>query len=217
MRKSIILILLIAAITYSCKKDPDVVSTVVNVTYPSIELIGPEYVLVPVGGTYVEQGATLTDDITGAVTTLTEPTSSELDLNTPGLYAIRYVAANANGFRTEVIRGVLVLNYTPPAGLDPNFDISGDYLRAATGVVSKVIKLDNGLYIMDHVGGSTPVPVYMVTPDTMSLDVPLQFTYDGFEVECINEVLITDPPPITFKYNVVAAGFGTGLRTFVKQ
>lgn len=216
MRKSIIIILMAVASFSACKKDPAVVSTVVTVSYPTVTLNGADFIHIPVGGTFVDQGATLIDDITGASSQVSA-TESELDVTTPGLYAVKYIAANANGFRTQATRGVLVLDYTPPVGLDPAFDISGDYLRAATGVVAKLIRMDNGLYIFDHVGGSTAVPVYMLTPDTTSIDVPLQTTYNGLSVECTNEVLTTNPPPITFRYKVAASGFGTSTRTFVKQ
>jgi len=196
-----------------CDKDPDPVSTVVNVTYPAITLNGSQFVHLAVGEPYTDQGAILTDDITGAQSAIS-PKESDLDITTPGMYKVVYEAANANGFKTTATRTILVLNYTPPAGLDPNFDISGQYERTATGAVINVVKMDNGLYIIDRVGGSTEVPVYMLTPDTATIDVPAQTSYDAFPVDCINETFIPGPP-YSFSYRVSAENFGTGVRTFV--
>ena len=191
--KKIILFSAVIAFLYGCEKDHETVSKVVDVTYPTITLNGAAFVHIPVGGSYSDQGATLTDDITGQVSQIS-PTSSELDVNTPGLYEILFEAKNANGFRTQAVRGVLVLNYTPPATLDTNFDISGDYLRAATGVICHFYRMAPGLYITDHVGGSSPVPAYVITPDTLSFDIPLQTTFGGLPVESQSEQFIPGPP-----------------------
>src|SRR5687767_1180245 len=217
MKKPIIYILLIVATVFAgCKKDPDTVSTVVNVSYPTINLKGAAYVHIPIGGSYVEEGATLIDDITGASTEIM-PTSSEVDNTTPGLYAVRFIAANANGFKTEVIRTILVLDYTPPSTLDPNHDISGTYTRTANGIQVTLYRMNTGLYIIDNFGGSTLIiPAYILMPDSNTIDVPLQRSLDGFELDCTGETF--DPnAPITFSYVVEAAGFGTAVRTFVKD
>jgi len=190
-------------------------SKVVSVSYPEVVLIGPQFIYIPVGGTYVEENATLIDDVTGGSSTI-GPSLSELDVNAEGFYEIRYEAANANGFLASASRYVLVLNWTPPAGLDPNYDISGDYLRAATGVISHVIKVDNGLYITSHVGGSTPVPAYLTTPDELSMDIPQQTTIGGLSISSNSEIFVPGPP-IEFTYRLTASGFGTGPRTFVRQ
>jgi hypothetical protein len=191
-------------------------SKVVQVTYPDITLNGPQYLYIHTGGSYVEQNATyVANDGSGETSTLS-PTSSELDVNAEGLYEIVYEKKNANGFLSSTSRYVLVLNYTPPAGLDPNYDISGDYLREATGVITHVMKFDNGLYITSHVGGSTPVPAYLVTPDETSIDIPQQTTIGGLSISSNSETF--DPgPPIEFTYRLTASGFGTGPRTFVRQ
>src|SRR5258708_3180604 len=102
MKKINLLILIILVIFTSCKKEVKNVSQVVNVTYPKIVLKGPAYVHLPVGGSYSDEGATLTDDISGAVSQISA-TQSYVDFSTPGLYPIKYVAANKNGFNTTVI------------------------------------------------------------------------------------------------------------------
>ncbi len=216
MKKIIVLIIIAASFIGGCKKDdPGALSTVVDVTYPGIELKGNQYIHIPVGGSYTDEGATLTDDITGAVSDI-QATASNVDNTVPGIYSIDYEAANANGFKTLVSRIVLVLDYTAPTGvgLDTS-DISGDYLRPLTGVPLSVVKLEDGLYIIDKVGGSSAIPAYFTTPTPTTIDAPAQ-TIFGDDFDLTDESLdINDP--ITIKWKVVNPGFGTALRTFVKQ
>jgi len=214
MKKISIILIVFTTIIAGCDKDPDPVSTVVTVTYPGITLNGEKFIHLPVNGTYVEEGAVLTDDITGAQSNITA-TSSDLDVTTEGMYKVSYVAANSNGFKTEEIRTILVLDYTPPPGLDPNYDISGQYVRTSNGVEVTLAKVNNGLYIIDRVGGSTAVPAYILTPDETSIDVPAQTSFDGFPLDVINETF-TSGPPIVFSYRISAENFGTGVRTFEK-
>ncbi len=215
MKKLIYIAILAGLSLASCKKDPDPVSKTVTVSYPTITLKGSPIVHIAVNGSYTDAGATLIDDITGASSDIT-PTFNEIDATTPGIYAVRYIAKNTNGFETEAYRTVLVLDYTPPAGLDPNFDLSGAYLRAATGIINNVTKIDNGLYMMDNFGGSSAVyPAYFVTPDTTSISVPAQVAF-GLNLDCSIE-LLNPGPPISFSYKVAASGFGTNTRIFEKQ
>src|SRR4051812_38278444 len=92
----------------SCKKIEDQYpSKTVKVTYPGIALKGDAAVSITPGAAYTDAGATLTDDITGAVSDIVA-TDNPVDVNTPGLYMVTYEAANANGFKTIVQRPVLV-------------------------------------------------------------------------------------------------------------
>lgn len=196
-----------------CKKDPDTVSSVVTVSYPTINLKGPAYVHIPVGGSYTEEGATLIDDITGASTDIS-PTSSEVDNTTPGIYAVTFEAGNSNGFKTTVTRTVLVLDWVPPVTIDPGYDISGPYHRT-NGIPVNLIKMETGLYIADNFAGSSLVyPAYLTTPDSSTIDVPPQTSFGGFALDCLNETFDGNAP-ITFSYVVDAAGFGTSVRTFI--
>jgi len=215
MKKISIILFLTVFVISSCKKEPDAVSKIVTVSYPTINLIGPAYIHISVGTPYTDQGATLIDDITGASSSISA-VSNEVNVNVPGLYAVTYSAANSNGFKTTATRTVLVLDYTPPAGLDPNYDISGLYQRT-NGIFVNLIKMDNGLYIIDNFAGSSLVyPAYLLTPDTTSIDIPAQTTFGGFPIDVTGETF-SSGPPITFAYHVMADGFGTGLRTFIHQ
>lgn len=212
--KFLILILILAVAIGGCKKKIDPVSKIVDVTYPTIVLNGPSLIYIHVGGSYADEGATLTDDVTGDVTQITA-TSSELDPSSPGLYAMKYEAANSNGFRTEVDRIVLVLDYTPAVGLDPNLNLGGDWLRS-NGAPLTYTRVDNGLYVIDKIGGSTAVPVYLITPTNTTIDIPLQTTIGGLQADCLNETIDMSGGDTTITYNVDASGFGTQLRTFTK-
>lgn len=213
MKKSIIALLLPLFIISACKKEPDVVSKVVTVSYPTINLTGSPYIHIPVGGNYADEGATLIDDVTGAQSHITA-TENDVDASTPGIYAMHYVAANANGFKTEAIRTVLVLDYTPAPGITIN--LSGLWQRT-NGIYVNLIEMDTGLYIIDNFAGSTLVyPAYMITPDNTSISVPAQTAF-GLDLDCTGEALNISPPDTSFSYVVNASGFGTATRTFVKQ
>jgi hypothetical protein len=177
-------------------------------------LIGPTHVHIPIGGSYTDDGATLTDDITGAQSQITA-TSSDVDNTTPGLYQMTYEAANANGFRTAVIRTILVLDYTPAAGLTVNLE--GPWVRTATGIEAYWNKMQTGLYIIDYAGGVTSTPVYVVQTSDNTVDIPPQTTFNGLPIEGTDEALTYTATDTTVAYRLMAAGFGTGLRTFVKQ
>ena len=200
----------------SCKKeDTAEVSKTVAVSYPTITLEGDEYIHLPVGGVFTDDGATLVDDITGASSHITA-TENNIDPSAPGVYAVKYSASNSNGFTTEVIRTVLVLNYTVPSGLDPTLNLAGTYERQENGILVNVIRMDTGLYIIDNFGGSgTVYPAYMTTPTSTTIDVPAQVTFDAFAIDCAGETLELSPDTM-FYYSVDAAGFGTAVRHFLK-
>ena len=213
MKKILIILSVFAIVLTGCVKDPDPVSTVVTVTHPGITLNGPAFIHLPVGGSYTEQGAILTDDLSGAQSPI-DANSNDLNTSAMGMYKVLYLARNSNGFKTEAIRTILVMDYTPPPTLDPNWDISGTYKRSGNTVT--IAKVNNGLYIIDKVGGSSNVPAYILTPDTLSIDIPAQESWDGFPLDCINETFIPGPP-IKLTWNVDAENFGTQNRTFIKQ
>src|SRR5688572_4925725 len=102
-------IIMLAGVLFfaGCKKEETAdISKTVKVSYPTINLIGPAFVHISVGEAYTDQGATLVDDVSGASTNLTAADAVEntVDINTPGIYIVRYVAANENGFEAEGLR-----------------------------------------------------------------------------------------------------------------
>jgi hypothetical protein len=179
----------LAAIIYGCKKEPETVSKVVNVSYPTITLNGQAFVSLSVGGSYTDAGAVGTDDITGSSGSLT-PISNTVDLTQAGFYTVVYQMRNANGFVTTVTRFVLV------TGVSPADDWSGLWQRnAAVNRPCNIVKIGTGLYSTDNVGG-------FILPD----QAPAYAAYLGF----VNDSTIEIPPQVSHSEGstVVAADEG---------
>lgn len=197
----------------ACKKiENQTPSKVVKVTYPGLVLKGDEGVTINVGDTYVDAGATLTDDITGAVSDVAGDISG-VDVNTEGLYFVTFTAANANGYETTIVRPVAV------TGISNAFDISGEYLCAARGGTANFTKISRGLFKSDNVNGGVTAlgSIYMMVKSDMSLDVPMQYSVDGgFTGDFLDEEL-TLSPDTSYVYAIDAPGFGPAPRLFEKQ
>lgn len=193
----------------SCKKTTDDVSTVVEVSFPTITLNGSEIVILGVGASYTEAGAKLTDDITGAVSDI-EPESNNVNTAQPGLYQVNYSAANANGFEATATRLVAVTNVTGTP------DRSGTYVRDVGGVPVNcyVTKLSDGVYKVQNPGGApagVDIVVYYVETAPNVFVCPPQPTVEGpFGVININFT------PTGATWNVQNAGYGAQQRVFVK-
>jgi hypothetical protein len=215
MKKIIILFTISTLIITACKKDPESVSTIVNVTYPVITLNGEAVVSTNVGtGQYVDPGATGTDELTGATSTLS-PVLNNVDLSKPGFYSVKYTMKNANGFITNTTRLVLV---TP---IDSSVDLSGVYFRTANNVTANVVKKGTGLYTIDNVGG-VPLAEYMYevyfgqTSDT-TVEIPTQPNALGGDISSENGILSVSPADTTISWKVIGAGYATNQRTFSHQ
>jgi hypothetical protein len=205
-----IYIILLAAITSlsACKKDEDNVSKIVDVSYPEITLKGTDVVHLAVGATYTDAGATLKDDITGQTSDLTAPADA---VNTAevGLYVVNFSASNANGYETSLSRVVTVTNVNDP------IDYSGEYVRSANGQICTIEKVSNGVYKLTNPGGAVgadDVIIYMVETTPGTFIAPSQpssvGTFGLSGIEFSNNA---------FSWVAVNAGYGTAVRTFVKQ
>lgn len=217
MKKIIIPILLLGSVlVWSCRKITDDVSTEVNVSYPIITLNGPEIVSTGIGtGVYVDAGATGTDDITGATSTLS-PVSNNVDLTAAGFYSVKYTMKNANGYVTSKSRLILV------TGVDPAIDISGTYARTSNGQTVTVTKRGTGLYTTDNVGGVAGAPqyvfdVYFGQTSDSTIAIPAQANALGGDVSGSNGKLTISPADTFYSYIVLGSGFGTAVRTFSHQ
>ena len=202
----LIAILLLAV---SCKKETtDDVSTVVKVSYPSIELTGDPFQIVPLGGTYTEEGATLTDDVTGETSTI-QPTSGTVNTSEPGLYVLNYAASNANGFETVASRVIAV------PGTSSGLNWSGNYLRPQTGITATVTRLQDGVYEVLNPGGAgvgTGTIVYFVEVAPNEFVAPPQPT-DAGTME-VTDIEFTESGA---SWRVLNALYGTAIRNFIKQ
>ena len=195
-----------------CEKDEtDNISKVFTV--PTITLNGEKAVSVPVGGTYTDAGAKYVGE-TGEQVDL-QSTSSNVNTAQPGLYIVQYEKTSASGiYETYEERIVVVTSVNNP------IDYSGTYLRPATGVNAFVTKVGNGLYEVQNPGGAavganTTIYFGEIAPNTFI--APTQVTQEG-EMEVTDiKFILSDNTPTGSTWRVLNTGYGTGLRTFVKQ
>jgi hypothetical protein len=186
--------------------------------YPNITTSGDRFVAVPQGQAYTDPGAKAT--VNGADVKYT--TSMAITSGTaPGVYVINYVATNSDGFSASDFRIVTVI---PSSALaDPVVvanDFSGTYLRGATGVTSTWKKIGTGVYAVENPGGATSgVGLYAIVTNFSgtSISMPTQDSpYFGGQVSTESAVYSVGPPA-TYHWIFHASGYGTGVRTFVKQ
>lgn len=175
---------------------------------------GNLYTLIKKGEAYVEPGATATEK--GQPVELT--TSGTVNTNVPGVYPISYSAINSDGFPASAIRNVIV--YSTDASAENN-DFSGKYFRAATKQNATWTKIAPGVYYVDNPGGAANVTltVFVFNPTGYNIHIPDQTT-GGSETSSSTESTIPGSTPGTldgFTWKILNPGYGTGLRTFVKQ
>lgn len=178
-------------------------------TYPVITLEGDEILISPLGTPYTEPGATATVgeeevevDIDG-----------DVDANEPGVYPISYSATNSDGYSRLTSRQVVI--YDPATDA---VDLSGEYVRAATGVTVTVTKIGPSTYHINDAGGfgDTFLDVVFVHTQGDELVIPLQVApASGITVQTIPGTgVITDEG---FQWQLNASSFyGTALRDFTK-
>lgn len=211
--KKIILFFACIALLASCRKRDENVSTVEVVSYPTITLSGDQYFSIPVGGTLPTIAATAYDSFYNEVCDVTYD-ASVIDNTTPGLYSVPMASKNHFGFigRTSV--------YVAVTDIADSIDLSGTYVRGATGGTANVSKVARGLYETDNVGGnagaSTHAFFVQLTPD--SCVIPTQETSDGIlKFPTANFVFDADGVLTSYSYTIDAGGYGTSPRTFDRQ
>jgi hypothetical protein len=199
----------------SCEKDEtDNISKVT--TYPVITVKGDQFVSIPVGGTFTDQGASGT--VGGAPV---EPVKSgdNVDASKPGVYIITYTATNAEGFSVTANRYVGVIAADAAA-----LDLTGNYKRNAGAFgVSKVTKIGSGHYTTDNIGGvaagSPATTVHFFHTTGTKLVVPQQTNEAGETFEAIDASykFAVGATPAQYTWTVINPGYGAAPRTFVKQ
>jgi hypothetical protein len=170
----------------ACKKDPDVVSTKVTASWPTITFAGGgQYYSINTGGSLPTVSATAYDSLLKESYPVEITGTEALDNTTPGLYIVTASAMNKRGYVTN--ENVYVAVTDIPASVN----ISCNYKRndVATGDISIVTQLARGLYMLDNLGGvprSGPTgrpdllfPVLFVLPNDSVLLIPEQPTAVG--------------------------------------
>ena len=217
MKIKIFLLTLITISILSCNKKDNFnypagtvgISRITN--FPILTLKGSSLVLVAKGGTYAEAGVTAKE----GTTDLTYTTSGSVNVNTAGVYTLTYSAVNKDGFSASAKRTVVV--YSTDATAAAN-DLSGVYLRAATGQVATWTKLASGVYQIDNPGGAAAVNLQVIAFNTTGFTVfiPSQISSDG-NTTSSGAFTYTNGTPPSYKVQILNPGYGTSLRSFVKQ
>jgi hypothetical protein len=220
----IVLFAMLATIgSMSCNKQT-VVDNATNVGiskivyFPSVTIKGDRVVAFTQGTTFTDPGVNATLNGKPA-TVVTSPTISSS--TTAGVYTVTYTATNPEGYTASDWRYVVVV---PTSAVnDPVVaanDFSGTYLRAATGITSTWTKVSTGVYQVENPGGASVGVGKIAVVTNLSgnnISMPAQNDPDfGGQVSTSGAVYSTTPPP-SYHWVFNAGGYGTGVRTFVKQ
>jgi hypothetical protein len=212
-------LILVAMITFSCNKDsfnykPGYVGSSKITYYPAITLKGDTYMAVPLNGTFTDPGATAT----AGGQSLKITTSGTVNTSQAGVYLVNYTAVNTDGFPASGTRYVAVYSTDATA---QNNDFSGTYARTSNGQVATWTKIAPGVYVVDNPGGAVGVNLQVVVfnPTGYTIHIPQQ-TAGGSPTTSSNEATTPGATPGTlagYVWKIINPGYGTSLRTFVKQ
>jgi hypothetical protein len=210
MKKNIVYIFLcLSFVFFGCEKERETENLSRITYYPTINLKGERWNEIPVGGSFTDPGV---EAFEGA-TSLTAKASGTVNTGVPGVYTITYVATNKDGFEAEEYRYVGVISDKVKGQ-----DITGNYKRNAGALgVSVVSKVKGNLFHANNVGGvavtDPSLGVNFFYFDEGKLGVPFQRT-PGNAFTCTNATI---KPGVSYSWVVINSGYGTALRTFVKQ
>ena len=215
-KRFVFLLSVFVLIISSCKKD-DIINTpemvgISKVTYYAVlTLTGDVIMAVPNGTPYVDPGVKA--EAAGKDVPVT--TSGTVDANTDGVYKLKYSAINSDGYSASTTRTVVI--YTTAADAAAN-DLSGNYARTNNGSVATWTKIAPGVYTVFNPGGApgTNLTVVAINPSGFNISILEQFACDGSPTSSSNESYTNSNPPM-YTWKIVNPGYGTGLRTFVKQ
>jgi len=111
-----------------------------DVTPPVISLIGPDEIIVFVGATYTDPGATAEDNLDGNITSDEITVISNVDTTTEGNYTVTYNVADVAGNNAEENRTVRIVHLST-RGTDQNQSIDMDNHIVTDGSIK-----DDGYY-----------------------------------------------------------------------
>jgi hypothetical protein len=212
IKTTIAMLALALVLINGCKKE-DTPSKTVKVSHPTINLVGDPVVILHVGDTYTDAGATYTDSMYGDHGTLT--TTTEINTAEEGFFIVTYSATNQYGFEGSGTRLVAVTN------ADDALDVSGDYARASNGAPVTVTKVGRGVFQTDNVSGAasgtTDAAYFMFKADS-SMVMPVQFLPNFIATAAfVDPVYDFTASPPNYSYVIDNPGFAPSLRVFEKQ
>lgn len=209
--------LAILGLTFSsCDKEPSfnypegTVGISKVTVYPTLELKGDKRIILAKNAAFTDPGVTALE----GTTALTPVVTGLPDMTTAGLYTIRYVATNKDGFTASITRQVLV--YDPASSAAAN-DLSGNYARNTNGSVAVWTKIAPCFYSVFNPGGApgTDLTVVVFNSAGNTIKIPVQVGSDGTTTSSASESY--DLGTGTYTMIIVNPGYGTGARTFIKQ
>lgn len=179
--------------------------------FPVLTLKGEKYIAVALGSSFTDPGITAKEGSND----ITYTTAGTVNTNAVGVYTLTYTAVNKDGFPASLVRTVAV--YSTDAGAADN-DLSGTYVRNTNGVTSTWTKIAPGVYSVFNPGGAagTNVTVIVFNPTGNSIHIPSQQIGDGSDMTSSDEVY-TPGSPAKYVWKILNQGYGTALRTFIKQ
>ena len=144
-----LIILAISAVMYGCKKESEVVSETVVVSYPVINLSGDAITGWEKNKPYTEAGASVTDTLYDNVKNkpLT-PTGNNVDVSKAGVYQVDYEYTNSKGFKTQLSRNVFISNADVA-----NINYAGNYIRIPNMAPVIITNRGGGIYTVKNPGG----------------------------------------------------------------
>ena len=192
--------------------------------YPILTMSGDEIVVLNIGDTYTEAGAsakTGEDEVEVIV-------DGTVNTAEAGIYAIEYSAFNEDGFSAVALRQVIVQDLASIAGTD----LSGTYKRTyyggpKNGGYSEWVAGDvTGVYKVNDVGGvdgegyEYDLSVYQVAADKFVM--PVQPNEIGGTIFASSTAGGSSPDVIDmtatgYIWSVKGSGYGANPRTFEKQ
>jgi hypothetical protein len=204
-------------ISSSCKKDdfnyPEgyVGSSKITV-YPTLTLKGDPYMAVVNGGTFTDPGVIAKE----GTTDLPVKVTGQVNSSVPGVYTLTYSAVNKDGFSASINRTVVIATVDATAAAN---DFSGNYARTSNGSVAVWTKIAPGVYTVFNPGGApgTNLTVVVVNSQGDQIRIPNQVASDGSQTSSKSETYNKSANPPQYSWVIVNPGYGTGLRTFIKQ
>jgi len=140
-------------------------------------------------------------------------TDGSVNPDDPGVYPISYTAMNTDGYSRTATRQVVV--YDPATDA---VDLSGEYLRAATGVTVTVTKIGPSTYHINDAGGLGDqfLDVTFVHTQGDELIIPQQVApSSGITVESIPGTGTITGDGFAWQLNA-SSTYGTQVRAFTK-
>ena len=179
--------------------------------FPTISIVGESVILVPLGQTFTDPGALA--QVAGA--DVTYSTTGTVNTNAAGVYQLIYTAVNSEGFSKSASRIVVVYSTDPSAAAN---DLSGNYARTSNGSIARWTKIAPGVYSVFNPGGApgTNLTVIVFNQTGFNIKIPVQPASDGSPITSDAEVY-NNTTPASYTWRIVNQGYGTALRTFVKQ